>query len=40
MRLMPNLVDKRIVEGAGHFLPHEKPEAVASALLDVLRATR
>jgi len=37
---MPHLVDKRIVEGAGHFLPHEKPDAVASALLDVLRTTR
>lgn len=35
----PKLVDKRIVDGAGHFVPHEKPEAVASALLDVLRAT-
>ena len=34
----PKLVDKRIVEGAGHFLPHEKPEAFASALIDVLRA--
>jgi pimeloyl-ACP methyl ester carboxylesterase len=34
---MPHLVDKRIVEGAGHFLPHEKPEAMASALLDLLR---
>jgi len=37
---MPRLLDKRIVEGAGHFLPHEKPDAVASALLDVLRAAR
>ena len=37
---LPQLVDKRIVEGAGHFLPHEKPDAVASALLDVLRAAR
>jgi pimeloyl-ACP methyl ester carboxylesterase len=37
---LPNLVDKRIVEGAGHFVPHETPEAVASALLDVLGATR
>lgn len=36
----PRLVDKRIVEGAGHFLPHEKPEAVAAALLDVLAATK
>jgi pimeloyl-ACP methyl ester carboxylesterase len=33
------LLDKRVIEGAGHFLPHEKPEAVASALLDVLDAT-
>jgi pimeloyl-ACP methyl ester carboxylesterase len=37
---LPKLVDKRIVEGAGHFVPHEKPEAVASALLDVLGAAR
>jgi pimeloyl-ACP methyl ester carboxylesterase len=36
----PHLVDKRIVEGAGHFVPHEKPDAMASALLDVLEATR
>ena len=35
----PKLLDKRIVEGAGHFLPHEKPDAVASALIDALRAT-
>jgi pimeloyl-ACP methyl ester carboxylesterase len=37
---MPRLVAKRIVEGAGHFVPHEKPEEVASALLDVLSATK
>jgi pimeloyl-ACP methyl ester carboxylesterase len=37
---LPGLIDKRIVEGAGHFVPHEKPEAVASALLDVLGATK
>jgi pimeloyl-ACP methyl ester carboxylesterase len=36
----PRLVDKRIIEGAGHFLPHEKPDAVASALLDVLGHAR
>ncbi|MGE5244522.1 MAG: alpha/beta fold hydrolase [Betaproteobacteria bacterium] len=35
----PRLLDKRIVEGAGHFVPHEKPEAVAKALLDALDAT-
>ena len=34
----PKLVDKRVVAGAGHFVPHEQPDAVASALLDVLRA--
>jgi len=37
---LPQIIDKRIVEGAGHFVPHEKPEAVASALLDVLGATK
>ena len=34
----PKLLDKRIVDGAGHFLPHEKPDAVAKALIDVLAA--
>lgn len=37
---LPKLIEKRIVEGAGHFVPHEKPEAVASALLDVLSASK
>jgi pimeloyl-ACP methyl ester carboxylesterase len=37
---MPRLVAKRIVEGAGHFLPHEKPEAVGAALLELLSATK
>jgi pimeloyl-ACP methyl ester carboxylesterase len=37
---LPKLIDKRIVEGAGHFVPHEKPDAMASALLDVLGATK
>jgi len=36
----PKLVDKRVVVGAGHFVPHEKPEAVATALVDVLNATK
>jgi pimeloyl-ACP methyl ester carboxylesterase len=36
----PKLIDKRIVEGAGHFVPHEKPPAVASALIDVLSAAK
>jgi pimeloyl-ACP methyl ester carboxylesterase len=38
--IMPRIVDKRIIEGAGHFLPHEKPEAMAAALLDLLRTTK
>ena len=37
--VLPKIVDKRIVEGAGHFVPHEKPEAFASVLLDVLGGT-
>jgi pimeloyl-ACP methyl ester carboxylesterase len=36
---LPKIVDKRIIGGAGHFLPHEKPEAMATALLDVLAAS-
>jgi pimeloyl-ACP methyl ester carboxylesterase len=34
------LAARRIVSGAGHFLPREKPEAVSSALLELLAATR
>jgi len=37
--VFPKLLEKRIVEGAGHFVPHEKPEPFAAALLDVLRAS-
>jgi len=33
----PRLVDKRIVSGAGHFVPHEKPEPVAQAIIDVIQ---
>jgi len=36
---LPKIVDKRIIEGAGHFLPHEKPEAMTTAILDVLAAS-
>jgi len=38
--IMTKLVDKRIVEGAGHFVPHEKPEPVAQAVVDVLAAMK
>jgi pimeloyl-ACP methyl ester carboxylesterase len=34
------LVARRVVEGAGHFVPHEKPEPVAAALIDVLAASK
>jgi pimeloyl-ACP methyl ester carboxylesterase len=34
------LVRRQIVEGAGHFLPRERPAAVSSALLEVLNRTR
>jgi pimeloyl-ACP methyl ester carboxylesterase len=33
---MPNLVARRVIAGAGHFLPREKPEAVSSAILELL----
>lgn len=33
-------VDRRIVEGAGHFVPRERPAAVSSAMLDLLAAAR
>ena len=36
---LPKIVDKRIIEGAGHFLPHEQPQAMAAALVDVLAAS-
>lgn len=38
--VMPQIVEKRIVEGAGHFVPHEKPEPVAQALIDLLARSR
>jgi len=35
-KTFPKLVAKRIIPGAGHFLPHEVPEPVATAVLDLL----
>jgi pimeloyl-ACP methyl ester carboxylesterase len=35
--LFPALVAKRVIQGAGHFLPRENPEAVSSALIELLR---
>jgi pimeloyl-ACP methyl ester carboxylesterase len=33
---LPALVARRVIAGAGHFLPREKPEAVSSAILELL----
>jgi pimeloyl-ACP methyl ester carboxylesterase len=33
---LTGLIARRVIAGAGHFLPREKPEAVSSALLEVL----
>jgi pimeloyl-ACP methyl ester carboxylesterase len=35
-----SLVARRVIPGVGHFMPREKPEAVSSALLELLSATR
>jgi len=34
--VIPNLVAHRVIAGAGHFMPRERPEAVSSALLELL----
>jgi pimeloyl-ACP methyl ester carboxylesterase len=34
------LVARRVIEGVGHFMPRERPEAVSSALLELLASTR
>jgi len=38
--LFPALKASRVVAGAGHFLPREKPEAMSSALLELLAVAR
>ncbi len=38
-QVFPALVARRVIPGAGHFLPREKPETVSSALLELLKAT-
>jgi pimeloyl-ACP methyl ester carboxylesterase len=35
--VFPSLVARRVIAGAGHFLPREKPETVSSALLELLQ---
>ena len=34
--ILPALIAHRVVAGAGHFMPRERPEAVSSALLELL----
>lgn len=36
--LFPSLVARRVIPGAGHFLPRERPDAVSSALLELLKS--
>jgi pimeloyl-ACP methyl ester carboxylesterase len=38
--VLPKLIAHRVISGAGHFLPREKPEAVSAALLEVLESSR
>ena len=38
--LFTSLVARRVVAGSGHFMPREKPEAVSSALLELLARAR
>jgi pimeloyl-ACP methyl ester carboxylesterase len=35
-----SLLARRVVEGAGHFMPREKPQAVSSAILEAAAAAR
>jgi len=35
-----SLIARRVIAGVGHFMPRERPEAVSSALLEVLEAAR
>jgi pimeloyl-ACP methyl ester carboxylesterase len=35
-----SLIARRVVAGAGHFMPREKPDAVSAAMLEVLAASK
>ena len=34
---LPGLIARRVIPGAGHFLPREKPDAVSAAILEVVK---
>ena len=34
------LIARRVIDGSGHFVPHEKPDSVALAVLEVLAASK
>ncbi|MBZ5578760.1 MAG: alpha/beta hydrolase [Acidobacteriia bacterium] len=38
--LFPALAGRRVIAGAGHFLPRENPEAVSSAMLELMASAR
>jgi len=38
--LFTSLAARRVIAGAGHFLPREKPDAVSAAMLELLAANR
>ena len=40
LALYTKLIARRVIPGAGHFLPREKPAAVSSAMFELLTATR
>jgi pimeloyl-ACP methyl ester carboxylesterase len=35
-----SLIARRVITGVGHFMPRERPEAVSSAMLELLAANR
>ncbi len=37
---LPSLIARRVIPGAGHFLPREKPDTVATAILEALTASK
>ena len=38
--VIPSLVARRVIDGAGHFLPRERPDVVASAVQEVVQASQ